>query len=233
MRLILTFILTLVPFLMFCQIQVQYSVNFIFDKNPEFESPRQKAIYQRTVEPFIEIINNSDGILYACENQSYFSIHPNSKDSEISNILARVQIERSSWITNDSVAGNVDRKQMKLVIADYNNEAWNIEPNEKIIAGYKCFKATKNLVFKDSNVSDKTLEVWFTPDVPIKSGLRDATDLPGLILYYNDGQWEFTATGVKVLNECDIKIPELNEISFSESELEARNRLNEKRNRGR
>ncbi|GAK90393.1 hypothetical protein JCM19297_2405 [Nonlabens ulvanivorans] len=212
----------------FSQIEVKYSVDFKYKKSIETENP---AYFKETFKPYLNIIRISSGILYACDNQSYFSILPNSADTELRNILTQVMIERSSWVTASTKGVQIERKLNFLSVVDYDKQEWQITDDEKIIAGYKCIKATKKLIFEGYPNLNRELEVWFTPDVPINSGFRDAIGLPGLILYYNDGQWEFTAHTITTLNQCDIKMPDYEEKSWTVLANEARERKESRKKR--
>src|SRR5690606_19858901 len=52
---------------------------------------------------------------------------------------------------------------------------WNITQETKIIAGYKCIKATTNFRGRDWTA-------WFTPDIPVPVGPWKLRGLPGLII---------------------------------------------------
>jgi GLPGLI family protein len=206
-------------------------VKYLDKSGTEPHNIQQQKFYENTFQPFIEIMKNSEGILYVCNNQSYFTINPKSNDTDSGNFLAEVEIESSSWITTKDKAGNIDRRLNFLSIADYNGNDWSIVDENQVIAGYKSFKATKYLEFEGFPNLNRTLEVWFTLDVPINSGFRDATGLPGLVTYYNDGRYEFVLESLNSLTDCGFNVPDLTEKLFSTASKEAQERINKRQRR--
>ncbi|WP_194850031.1 GLPGLI family protein [Nonlabens antarcticus] len=231
MRLITTFSLMLFCWLSYGQLEVQYSVNFQLSKKDKSDSAESIKMRKEFIDPSVDMLNSSVGVLNVCNNQSYFSIIPNQSASIENKPLAKAMIDTSNWLTTKNESGLIDRRYKRIIIADYNKNEWKIESEPKIIAGYTCFKATKFLKFHSDPKLNRELEVWFTPDVPIDSGFMDANNLPGLVLYYNNQQWEFVAQSVKQIKDCDITIPKLDRISFTASNLEASKRMEKRRNR--
>ncbi len=207
----------------FAQIEVRYNVKFLEAKMNN-ENHKNDNIYETVYLPFVSIMNKSAAVLNTCEGKSYFAINHRERD-EVTNVIAKVILEGSKWLTTPSICGNISNDNSSLVIADYNDERWQVGTMPKIIAGYTCFKATKTLKYKQDLQKEQLLEVWFTPDVPIDSGLMDATGLPGLILYYKNGMFEFTADTVETLKECEIKIKELPQVSYTKHNLQAKEGL--------
>ncbi|PRP67339.1 GLPGLI family protein [Nonlabens agnitus] len=216
--------------LCYSQLQIEYSVKYFTKKRVDSEKNEN---YRNLLEPSVKVLNSSSGILNVCDNQSYFSIIPENGADLANVVLAKVLIENSSWLSSADESGNVDRRFKRLVVADYNTNKWKIGNEAKIIAGYSCLKATKKLSFTEYPNLDRDLEVWFTPDIAVDSGLRDAIGLPGLILYYNDQQWEFVASEIIEKDNCNITLPINEKISFTESNKEASKRLKDKRSRSR
>ena len=52
---------------------------------------------------------------------------------------------------------------------------WKIIPEQKAIMGYNCMKA----MYEDTSM---TVEVWFTPQIPIQAGPMKISGLPGLAM---------------------------------------------------
>lgn len=214
------------------QLEVEYSIRYNGISKSTAELSQDALSYQKNyIEPSLNIINASLGILNVCDNQSYFSVIPRPNDDLNKNVFAKTIIEGSSWLTSSSESGNVDVRNRRLVIADYNKESWSIQKDAKVIAGYSCFKATKQFISKEFPKINRQLEVWFTPDLPVDSGFMDATGLPGLVLYYNDQILELTAVKVSTLKKCNINVPKLDRISFTQSNKEAAKINEQRRNR--
>ena len=212
------------------QFEVNYNVNFIGYKTDRTHISKDALkYYQEQLLPSINILNASEGVLHVCNNQSYFSIIANPKHDLERNIFAQVSIETSSWITTTNEAGNMDRRYKRIIVSDYLDESWKIETDHKIIAGYTCYRATKNLVSKEFPIINRVLEVWFTPEISVPSGFMQATGLPGFVLYYNDQKTEFTAVKIVAKKSCSISIPKMERISFTSSNKEAAARMQERK----
>lgn len=213
------------------QVEVEYNINYNGISKSTVKLSQAALSYRKNfIEPSLDIINASVGILNVCDNQSYFSVISRPNDDLNNNAFAKSFIESSSWLTSSSESGNVDVRKRRLVIADYNKESWSIQRDAKVIAGYSCFKATKQFVSKEFPKINRQLEVWFTPDLPVDSGFIDATGLPGLVLYYNDQILELTAFKVSTLKKCNINVPKLDRISFTHFNKEAAARMEQRRN---
>ena len=62
-----------------------------------------------------------------------------------------------------------------IVKDNYNELKWDITPDTKDVAGYKCTKAT-------TTFRGRTWIAWFTPQIPVPFGPWKLHGLPGLIL---------------------------------------------------
>lgn len=222
---LLNFIVTNVAF---AQIEVSYNVKFLEAKINN-ENHKDDHIYKTIYLPFVNIINKSEAVLYACESKSYFAINHRERN-EVTNVFAKVILEDSKWLTTRMSCGNISDRNNRLVMSDYNSEPWQIGKMPKVISGHQCYKATKTFKFKQNLKEDYIVEVWFTPDVPVDSGLMDATGLPGLILYYKNDMFEFTAHKVETLKECNLKIKDLPQISYTQHNLEAKDANQRRKN---
>lgn len=69
--------------------------------------------------------------------------------------------------------------------------AWKIIPEQKEILGYLCQKAT----YEDTS---KTVEAWFTPEIPVAGGPDMYGQLPGMILEVNIDKGELVTTAQEV-----------------------------------
>lgn len=70
-----------------------------------------------------------------------------------------------------------------LIDGEVEKFSWKLAMEQKEIGGYTCQKAT----YSDTSMS---VEVWFTPQIPVSTGPGKLGGLPGLILEanYNDGK---------------------------------------------
>lgn len=71
---------------------------------------------------------------------------------------------------------------------------WKITEETKVIAGYKCQKATSEFL-------GYPFMAWFTKDLPKNVGPDKFNSLPGTILSAGTDKYEYTATSVTITNE--------------------------------
>lgn len=85
---------------------------------------------------------------------------------------------------------------------------WELSSTSKIISGYTCYKATTKIISRNSLREDelKTVEAWYSPEIPVNSGPKDYAGLPGLILELKHGKLKYYATSMNFkLNEKENK----------------------------
>lgn len=81
---------------------------------------------------------------------------------------------------DDLILGKYTLKKERVI---YN---WKFEKETKIIAGFKCYKATTNDIVENSNGTFSFLvTAWYCPEIPISIGPLFFNGLPGLILELN------------------------------------------------
>lgn len=88
---------------------------------------------------------------------------------------------------------------------------WVFVNETKIIDGYICFKATKEIFYKRTNVKSNNI-AWYTPDIPVPYGPAGYGGLPGLILQLEIGTKVTYLVSKVILNPTKkIEIPTLKE----------------------
>ena len=107
-------------------------------------------------------------------------------------------------------------------LIEYPPYKWEITKEQKIINGYSCFKAKGTL-----KTWDRSLEVWFTPQLNIPLGPRGVTGLPGLVVQVEYGREVFTLVDIDLEEKPgDIKKPKAaHEVTIAEWK-----KINEARN---
>ncbi len=106
-------------------------------------------------------------------------------DQEVyTDIVNNKQLERREFMTREF-----------LIEREVGKKKWKFTGNCKTILGYACQEA---VIEKD----DKTIKVWFAPEIPIAVGPSKFIGLPGLILAVdvNDGEIIFEATKIDAKN---------------------------------
>jgi GLPGLI family protein len=86
----------------------------------------------------------------------------------------------------------------KYVIQYSEKRTWQLENETKLIDGYLCYKATSELVVKNSvGVFKYPLVAWYCPSIPLNFGPKGYSGLPGLILELQERN---TLFGVQNIN---------------------------------
>lgn len=106
-----------------------------------------------------------------------------------------------------------DKPELYNIIVPFDEYKWEITNEEKIIEGYKCYKATTTYQDIYNPYKDRKLVfspvVWFTPDIPVSFGPKGLDGLPGLVLeasvdgkkYFYASKIEFDYTKVKEIEK--------------------------------
>lgn len=104
------------------------------------------------------------------------------------------------------------RKFKKMIyLVDHSDKMknWKLTSEIKIIDGYTCYKAVKNVENKRQGIITKII-AWYTPDIPIPYGPIGFGGLPGLILHLKiDKSQEFIVDKIILNPKKKIKIPQL------------------------
>lgn len=87
----------------------------------------------------------------------------------------------------------------KTHLKDDKSIEWEILPDQTVINGLVCRKATGT--FKSEGWNDTKVEVWFAPDLPFPFGPVAAYGLPGVILKYQKGVFVITANSIKRISD--------------------------------
>lgn len=174
----------------------------------KFREYMQNAEYKTEFVPFSLLINEK-GMKF----ESYKS--PNISDDDYLMILDISHIDGVYYRKNNSdlfyrepthTFFGKDNIITKKIITD-----WQITKEEKIINGYKCYKATCTLKedYGDGNINILyPITAWYCPEIKYSYGVKGIGGLPGLIL-----ELELRLVTFKLLNiepnplNIDISIP--------------------------
>lgn len=72
-----------------------------------------------------------------------------------------------------------------LVMDSLPNQEWRLEKETKNIGEYTCFKATRTIQTSNeesTEIEEKLITAWYTPQIPVPLGPKDYGGLPGLII---------------------------------------------------
>jgi GLPGLI family protein len=98
---------------------------------------------------------------------------------------------------------------------------WTLTKESKMIGKYKCYKATTNKTYKSALGKIVTVEIiaWYAPQIPVKFGIKEYNNLPGLILELKDQRYTFYAHKISFVKESEIEIKPLKGKTITEEEF--------------
>lgn len=98
---------------------------------------------------------------------------------------------------------------------------WTLTKESKMIGKYKCYKATTSTSYKSALGEVITFEViaWYAPQIPVKFGIKEYNNLPGLILELKDQRYTFYAHKISFVIESEIEIKPLKGKTITEEEF--------------
>ncbi len=187
----------------FTQGEIQYESKLNVHKNlpQEMEAMKDRIPEFRT----------SNHVLLFNQEASMYSNKPREKKEENNEFRRR---RRRGNQENDKVFHSISSGEMVeskdffgkkfLIKGEKKNYKWQFTGKSKQVGDYLCQQA----VHKDTT---STIEVWFTPMIPVAAGPEDFSGLPGLILHVDidDGTRVISAANIinKELAENTIVIP--------------------------
>ena len=85
---------------------------------------------------------------------------------------------------------------------------WKIGTEKKKIGKYLCTRATTKIEDKHptKGVYTKTIEAWFSTEIPINIGPNNYGGLPGLIMELKEGKFTYYVQNINLNPEAEIKI---------------------------
>jgi GLPGLI family protein len=193
--------------------KVRCEVNPEF-KNTEFALEGQKAFNKLE---YILIFNKNKSIYKPIDKMD-------TPDEDGNQYLQFAKIISGKFFFKDLInKEKIETIDEYNIIKDFNEYSWIISGENKIIDGYKCYKATTVKV--DKNIlknSENTFMpfVWFAPEIPVPFGPNGLDGLPGLVLEGTfNGRVFFYATTINFISKSNFKLEKpKNGIYLTESE---------------
>ncbi|MGC1206264.1 MAG: GLPGLI family protein [Flavobacteriaceae bacterium] len=171
------------------QKSIQEQLKKQFQQEYTLEFNRNESIYKRVEKLDRPSAPSSSGITI--------------KISQGSDILYK-NIQENRYSNKTEISGKIF-----LIKDTLQSKKWQLVNETKYIGEYACFKAvfeeeyTTKTITEDDKFEDvtkqRTVTVWYTPQIPVSSGPEDYFGLPGLILEINDGEMTLICSKI-VLN---------------------------------
>jgi GLPGLI family protein len=199
MKKVLFLICFLVTISIFSQSSFNGTVNYTSTINESkinnyFSKKREKIKVKKNVELLDKIYLNkvkTSSILKFNNEESIFNVHKKlhiKKTDLVENLNYSWAGGSDIYYSNSKTKINLTQNCRTLgecFIIKSNFNKWALTQEKKMIAGYLCYKATKNKKI-----------AWFTPNIPINAGPKGNSGLPGLILELEINKIIFRATKI-------------------------------------
>lgn len=142
------------------------------------------------------IFKNSEGVFKVIDE---LSIDKNDLAQKINKIFAGN--DKDYYYNNDTKTYLIKDCEALGECFIFNNTylEWQLTQEEKIINGYKTYKATR---------SSGDVFAWYTPSIPVSFGPKGEYGLPGLILELEIGNIVFKAVKIVLNPKEAIKVEE-------------------------
>jgi GLPGLI family protein len=137
------------------------------------------------------------------EKESIFYANDLMEDEEIEWAKSFTETDDIYYVqqNSDNKLLQTEIFQGKYVINYSEKRTWKLENESKLIDGYLCYKATSELVVKNSvGVFKYPIVAWYCPSIPLNFGPKGYSGLPGLILELQERN---TLFGVQKINVAE------------------------------
>lgn len=180
----------LLPFFTFAQ--QEGSISFTETTEVKIELPEDLGLSEEQIAKMMPSEIKENFVLYFNNSESlYKNAHEEEKEDEVQEfgseesgfIIKMVSSTSESALYQNLKKGTSIEQQdfmqkTFLIKGESEKLAWKLSKETKEIAGYTCTKAT----FEEE---DRTVEAWFTTQIPVATGPSGYTQLPGMILELN------------------------------------------------
>jgi GLPGLI family protein len=178
--------------------EISYTVSLKFDEG--FSKDKNlKDYYKKAQEGAKKLILT----LKFNEKESIFYANDLMEDEEIEWAKSFTETDDIYYVqqNSDNKLLQTEIFQGKYVINYSEKRTWKLENESKLIDGYLCYKATSELVVKNSvGVFKYPIVAWYCPSIPLNFGPKGYSGLPGLILELQERN---TLFGVQKINVAE------------------------------
>ena len=178
--------------------EIAYTVSLKYDEG--FSNDKNlKQLYKKAQEGAKKLIL----ILKFNEKESLFYANDLMEDEEIEWAKSFTKTDDIYYVqqNSDDKLLQTEIFQGKYVVNYSEKRTWQLENETKLIDGYLCYKATSELVNKNTvGVFKYPIVAWYCPSIPLNFGPKGYSGLPGLILELQERN---TLFGVKKINVAE------------------------------
>ncbi len=188
-------------------------LGIIFGYNYQHDDQKNRieVIYKKAYKNFKDISDNNpkymDGLEYRLlidGNKSIFHLIPSmsldknrrfigkggGRGKYYKDLIEKVKLHQIE---------NLFSNKVFLIQNSFTGLNWEITKENKIISGFKCFKAIAFEEYnspKDGSIQNREVVVWFTPEIHAPFGPAGYDGLPGLVLEKSSGSFYYIASKI-------------------------------------
>lgn len=183
-KFISTFTIFLLAFLQTVAQQNSKAIYTLKAGNELSQTKSDNPIVQQLLLSFSENSKDAEYALVFNKTESYFFLI-DKKELKIENQTEFDKLQLFNYSVYTNLVDKIIIKQPEpieqttfLIKTEFGKQQWELTSEEKLIDGYKCFKA---ILKNDVNQSYSAV-AWYAPEIPYSYGPIEYNNLPGLIL---------------------------------------------------
>lgn len=205
LKVFVCFYLLLYSSLCFSQFTITYDVRYqkVYD---EEKVKVDESKFNKYWAPIIDGLSKTTATYTSCEKNAVFFLLESNGMSKSENLMLKALINLSTYY--NSLDGSLNHLPSRRLLVTSEIDSIEVLPKDKtsVIEGYQT--QVFEFVCRDLNGSImKTIELHCCLTIPSPYGFRDISAVPGAVLYYNDGEWEFKAKSVTLDEDCTVVVP--------------------------
>ena len=100
-----------------------------------------------------------------------------------------------------------DDKTYLISMRPLKPEDWKLSKESKLIGKYTCYKATSSKqVEGPKGMVNVALTAWYAPEIPVRFGPKQYSNLPGLILEVQEGEVVYRCVGIALNQSSKVAV---------------------------
>lgn len=165
-----------------------------------------KLVMFQEMENVKRAVRNVNYVLKASQKEASFAHQDFMENDGNAGIMNAILASSADGTFYSSLADDEYYWQVETYEGDFyridilnRNRDWTVTGEKKIIEGYECLKATKNILL--NNRLPIQVTAWFTPEIPFPFGPKGYGGLPGLIVALDERGFYFYAKRIDFLDK--------------------------------
>lgn len=179
MRALLSYLLLLMPFMLFAQSDNVLKVDFIYHIKAKDYSMRQTYLFTNNSSSGIDNKIMSEPLVFGTDDNGNMTAVTNYGSESEEGDSYYTDYRTNTWIAKQFISD-----EYFIIQDNIPRFEWDFTGDKKTVAGYTCHAATMHFRGRD-------YIAYFAPDIPMSAGPYKFGGLPGLILEISTDDGEF------------------------------------------